>query len=372
MRGASSLSYFASLHSPALIFLSEPQLFQCDSSLALASLPDFCHHLNSADSFLPSLALDQRKAWGGTLAMWHKSLDPFLTVLPTTSPAVLPIHLNIPGLSPSLHIGLYLPTSGRETDFFLALTVLDTILTSLSEEYRDTPIYLRGDANVNPNHPSRPNLFHHILSKHSISSLDLHHPTHHHFTGDGGSDAQLDVLLYSGAPGLSETLMSITCGLTNPLVSSHHDLIISSFPSLLEPITTPPQAVVAPRVPNTRVKVCWDEEGMDNYKSLLSSTLPLLQESLSSPSSPALTSILLESTNEALRQAASAAFRTIQLSATPRPRPLLDPLVRAARKDALQKAEVLASVTSSPSSSPQRVAQAKTASSLASSALRRP
>ena len=80
---------------PALIFLSEPQLFQCDTALALASLPDFCHHLNSADSFLPSLALDQRKAWGGTLAMWHKSLDPFLLVPPTTSPA----HFFIPLLN---------------------------------------------------------------------------------------------------------------------------------------------------------------------------------------------------------------------------------------------------------------------------------
>ena len=36
--------------------------------------------------------------------------------------------------------------------------------------------------------------------------------------------------------------MSITCGLTNPLLFSHHDLILSSFPSLLEPNTTPPQA----------------------------------------------------------------------------------------------------------------------------------
>ena len=42
---------------------------------------------------------------------------------------------------------------------------------------------------------------------------------------------------------------------------------------------------------------------MAEYKSLLSSTLPFLQEALSSPSSPALTSNLLESTDEALRHA---------------------------------------------------------------------
>jgi hypothetical protein len=44
--------------------------------------------------------------------------------------------------------------------------------------------------------------------------------------------------------------------------------------------------------------------------------------------------------------------------------------VRAARKAALQKAEVLASIASSPSSSPQMVTEAKTVASLASSALR--
>ena len=46
MRGASSLSHFASIHSQALIFLSKPQLFQCDTARALAPLLDFCHHLN--------------------------------------------------------------------------------------------------------------------------------------------------------------------------------------------------------------------------------------------------------------------------------------------------------------------------------------
>ena len=53
-----------------------------------------------------------------------------------------------------------------------------------------------------------------------------------------------------------------------------------------------------------------------------------------------------------------------------RPRPHSDSQVWAARKAALQKAEVLASIASSPSSSPQMVAEAKTAASLASSALR--
>ena len=203
-RGASSLSHFTSLHSPALVFLSEPQLFQADATLALVPLPDYCHHLNSEDSLLPSLALDQRKAWGGTMALWHTSLDPFVMGQPTMSPAVLPLLLTIPSLSPSLHIGLYLPTSGREPEFLLALTALDSILATLAEDHAGIPVYLRGDANVNPNNTNRLNLFNNILAKHSITSLDLHHRTHHHFVGGGASDAQLDVLLYQGLPALAE------------------------------------------------------------------------------------------------------------------------------------------------------------------------
>ena len=110
---------------------------------------------------------------------------------------------------------------------------------------------------------------------------------------------------------------------------------------------------------------------MAEYKSLLSSTLPFLQEALSSPSSPTLTSNLLESRNEALRQAADTAFHTIPLSATPRPRPHTDIQVRAAGKAALQKAEALASITSSPFSSPHMEVEAKTVATLASSALRK-
>ena len=117
-RGASSLSHFVKSHQPALLFLSEPQLFQCDSSLALEPvLGNYCHHLNSEDSYYPELALESRKAKGGTLCIWHSALDPFITILPTTSPAVLPLLLSIPGLTPSAHIGTIEPKLTKLTDF---------------------------------------------------------------------------------------------------------------------------------------------------------------------------------------------------------------------------------------------------------------
>ena len=137
------------------MFLSEPQLFLCDTSLALACLkPSYCHHLNGEDALLPDLALDQRRAWGGTLAMWHSSLDPFVSILPTTSSSVLPLLLSVPGLTSSLHIGLYLPTSGKEAEFTLALTALDMVLQDIAESHPSTPLYIRGDWVQEPPTPS--------------------------------------------------------------------------------------------------------------------------------------------------------------------------------------------------------------------------
>ena len=46
--------------------------------------------------------------------------------------------------------------------------------------------------------------------------------------GNGASDSQLDLLLFAGPAAQAEVLSSLTCSLTNPLVASHHDLILSS------------------------------------------------------------------------------------------------------------------------------------------------
>ena len=175
--------------------------------------------------------------------------------------------------------------------------------------------------------------------------------------------------MYKGTPNLSESLSSITCCLKNPLITSHHDLLLSSFLSHLVKCISLPQAVVAPRVLNTRVKVCWKEEGMTKYQSLLSSTLPYLQHILSPSSSPGLTSILLDTTNHALRCAAEESFHTIPLSSVPRQRPTTDPEIKAAQKTALARSRTLRSLISSPSSSLQEIATAIAAAATASSSL---
>ena len=58
------------------------------------------------------------------MALWDTYIDPCITILPTTSPAVLPLILDIPGYSPSAHIGVCLPTRGQEHEWVIALAAL--------------------------------------------------------------------------------------------------------------------------------------------------------------------------------------------------------------------------------------------------------
>ena len=76
-----------------------------------------------------------------------------------------------PGLAPSAHIGVYLPTSGREPEFLSALTALAMVLASLVENHPSVPIYIRGDANVNPHNAARQEIFATFLESHSLNSL---------------------------------------------------------------------------------------------------------------------------------------------------------------------------------------------------------
>ena len=337
-------------------------------------LGNYCHHLNSEDSYYPELALESRKAKGGTLCIWHSALDPFITILPTTSDAVLPLLLSIPGLSPSAHICVYMPTSGQDHKFVLALAALIAVMESLAEDYPNTPVYIRGDANVNPNNLSRVQLLSSFSSQFYLSSLDFGHPTYHHFMGGGVSDSQLDVILYQAPPHLAESLVKVVCGKENPLISSHHDLIISTFRCSSVPYNPPPQAMTAPRVPNNRVKVLWDEDGLASYQELLSSALPLLRESLSTDlpcQSQTLTSTLLNCSNFALNRAAELSFKTIKLSRKPKPRNLaVNPEIKVTQVSSLLAARHVRKLRSSPSTPPHVLEAALQECKSATSSLR--
>ena len=109
------------------------------------------------------------------MALWKSSLNPFVTILPHTSPAVLPMILDIPGLQWSIHIGIYLPTRGLEHEWVIALAALTLVLEYAQETYPSLPIYIKGDSNVNPNHQVRKWTWDEVLQRFGLSSLDIGH-----------------------------------------------------------------------------------------------------------------------------------------------------------------------------------------------------
>ena len=324
----------------------------------------FLFHLNSEDSFCPELSLATRRAKGGTMAMWECKLDPYIRILPTTTSAVLPLLLSPPGLMPTAHITVYLPTAGRDSEFLSDIAALDAIVSEILEDY-SCPIYIRGDFNVNPKNSTRSNLLLHFCDKFSYTSLDLGHPTHHHFQGGGASDAQLDLLLFRGPPNQAESLTSISCSLIHPLIDSHHDLISSSFPVPTQQLEPVDSTTSAPRVKNERVKITWTEESISAYQDLVSPLLAKLKERFASPDSPALFDILLASTNFALSSAAQATCKSLKLGEARVARPSCHPDIRAAQLHALATAKLLREVSSLPAPLPADVSAAKASHSAA-------
>ena len=131
------------------------------------------------------------------------------------------------------------------------------------------------------------------------------HNTYHHFTGNGISDSQLDILISSVDH--PDRLEDIICKNYNPLITSSHDLIVSSFeltPKPHQPQDTP----MAPRVIRLRYRVVWDSDGIPLYSSILGQTLPPLLASCGDSSSPQKISALLNQTNLAILNAARQSF----------------------------------------------------------------
>ena len=305
------------------------------------------------------------------MAMWRKQLDPYVQVLPTFSSSVLPLLLSIPGLTPTAHVTVYLPTHGRDTEFISAMGVLDNCMEEINENFA-CPIYLRGDFNVNPKNLSRVSILKSFCTKFSLSSIDFGHPSHHHFMGNGASDAQLDLLLYSGPPGQAEIFSSITCSLINPLVNSHHDLIVSSLPLNFQPVL--PEAenlVTAPKLPNTRVKVRWDDDGINAFEGLVSPSLARLRDQYQPTGSPTAFSLLLSATNTVLSEAAKSTNRVVDLSKQPKVKSSLHPDVKLAQAASLSAARTLRAATISPQSNPGAIAAASELASNARAEVRR-
>ena len=61
---------------------------------------EYCFKLNSPDVHDPDLPLHQSKAHGGTLVMWKRDLQPFISICPSTSSSFLPLIFHPPQTTP--------------------------------------------------------------------------------------------------------------------------------------------------------------------------------------------------------------------------------------------------------------------------------
>ena len=339
-------------------------LFQCDVASIINFLPYSHYYLNSEDLYDDSLPLERLRAKGGTMALWPESLNPFITILPTSTPSILPVRVRMPGCIDSYHIGIYFPTAGKDDAFMDVLAVLSILIEDLHEQKgEECPIFIRGDANASSRNPTRAPIFQQFLLQHSLHRVHIDHNTYHHFVGNGEFDSDLDVIIFSNLSSTTEKIDEVICKHTNPLINSHHDLIVSSFSLPASPPTPPSHInITAPRVPNDRQKVIWSDEGISLYKEILGSSLPKLRQRWhEAASSPSIMSVLLSSTYSLLQVAAASSNSVIHLGKSREKKAMKSHIISRLQRDVLGAQRNIESLISSPSTTPAAVSAAQAA-----------
>ena len=287
---------------PDLAFVSEPQAYQADiEQLTRGIRHEYCHLLNSDDLYDQDLPLTKSRAVGGTLALWRRWLDPYISPYPTHTSAFLPLILKLPGTRISVHIALYLPTHGKDTEFISELASLKNCIDEILAKYNYPLIFIRGDGNCNPKNIPRSQVWQHFMHEYGLHRVIITHPTYHHFVGGGLFDSNIDIIVHTVADQVYEKVTAIICRNDRPDISSHHDIIMSEFTLPHQPPPLPqPDLIVAPRTMYRRNKIIWTEEGIQQYKTMIAAQLQELRNRWLSPDSKAATAILLQSTNNIL------------------------------------------------------------------------
>ena len=178
-----------------MVFLSETQIYECDFSLFTSYLEGYyCHSLSSQDTIDPEIPLLYKKARGGTMIFWEKSLDPYISVLKSPSSAMCGIVMEFPDIRTSAHFSIYLPTSGLDSEFLNEISNLQIFIEQTLELYPGIAIFIRGDSNSNPNNNIRTTLFQGLLDNLNLKKLKIPHMTYHHFLGGGKFDSNIDII----------------------------------------------------------------------------------------------------------------------------------------------------------------------------------
>ena len=316
-RNIHNLVYFCNTYQPDLIFLSEPQIFECDVDIVMSFLKDsYSFSLNTADVHDPDIPLLKKEAKGGTMILWKREHAPYIVTQSVSSSAFLPVLFNPPGYSPSLHLCVYLPTQGHEQPFVEELAHLMETVETLQLAHPDTPVYLRGDFNVSHKNIQRVSQLNAFISHLKLQDLPIPHTTYHHFLGNGMSDSHLDRLICSADHPENEVLDSIICKHDDYHVDSHHDLLLSSW-TAREAVDKQESnhIILAPRLTNLRHRILWSDEGILKYQSMVLPHLLRLQKLWLTPSpTRSCLSLFLQSTNEVLTSCAKICNKSIDLS----------------------------------------------------------
>ena len=172
-------------------------LFQCDELQTMDLFKgEYFSKLHSEDLHDSSLPITKYRAKGGTMALWKRCLDQYITVWSEhVSPSFLPLVFSYPGAVTTIHVTIYLPTSGKDVEFIEEVAKLDNCINDMIAKHPEALIFIRGDANVNKKDKTRNSLLHKLCKDWSLVMVDIPHPTYHHFTGDGAFDSHLDVLI---------------------------------------------------------------------------------------------------------------------------------------------------------------------------------
>ena len=302
------------MSNPEFIFLNEVQIFMFDVDQVTPLFQgEYCHVTNTEDLHDKELGLIKNRAHGGTMILWKRNLDKYVTTLPILTSSFLPILFSPPGSPPSVHISLYLPTSGREAEFVEEISKLTVFLEDHLENNPEHIVYIRGDSNVNKNHKDRMRIMKHFMNTLNLMPAPIEHRTYHHFLGNGLFDSNIDVLLRSKSC-LDESIREIFCRYEYPIIESHHDLILSSFTLPLDPVENPVACSPVPQIKNDRTKTIWSEENIPLYQELIADNLASLRSRWLNPKSRSSVSLLLKLTTDILSMAAASTNKTIDLS----------------------------------------------------------
>ena len=199
-----------------------------------------------------------------------------------------------------------MPTNGKESEFVIKMGNLCVILDKIKSKYDSPAIFIQRDCNVSKSNLHRVQLFDKMVKEYDLFCVPIQHPTYHHFTGNGLYDSHLDIIAFSSSyKNVGETIDHIICSLTQPEMSSHHDILISTMKiGQTSPSSQAQQVSDAPRIEHTSRIIHWTDEGIEDYQNLVADHMQALCEHFSESRSHTMTSLLIQYTNDLLVNAA--------------------------------------------------------------------